>query len=241
MNMLKLKILKRPWLAFFCALIIVGCDGKENKPGEPAPGADQKAPMSGTTVSEAGKEEVSRGTGQTSRPDSSDTTGEPASRDKEKSQRKPLDKPKKFVYRFEPPTQEWPNSEMDDEAEIQAQARLYEQAFDPDDRIEALEEIGSIDSDSIKAVDVFLGALNDPDPEVRLEAVSQLSDSDLPEAADGLVSALNDTDSEVVMEAIDGLSFLDNPSYITDLSVLLSHPDAEVQEAAQEAIEFLED
>jgi len=82
---------------------------------------------------------------------------------------------------------------------------------------------------------------DDPDPEVRMAAVSQLGDSESPEAIDGLVTALNDSDSEVVLEAIDGLEYSADHNVIGSLEKLLPHPDPEVQEAAADAIDYLEE
>jgi HEAT repeat protein len=82
---------------------------------------------------------------------------------------------------------------------------------------------------------------DDPDPEVRTAAVSQLGDSESPEAIDGMVTALNDPNSEVVLEAIDSLEYSADHNVIGSLERLLQHPDPEVREAAQDAIDYLEE
>ena len=82
---------------------------------------------------------------------------------------------------------------------------------------------------------------DDPDPEVRMAAVSQLGDSESLEAINGLVTALNDPNSEVVLEAIDSLEYSADHNVIGNLEKLLQHPDPEVREAAMDAIEYLEE
>jgi HEAT repeat protein len=84
-------------------------------------------------------------------------------------------------------------------------------------------------------------ATDDPDPEVRMAAVSQLGDTESPEAIAGLVTALGDPDSEVVLEAIDGLEYSADHNVIGNLEKLLQHPDPEVREAAEDAIDYLEE
>lgn len=81
---------------------------------------------------------------------------------------------------------------------------------------------------------------DDPAPEVRLAAVSQLSDAESHDAAAALTAALDDPNREVVLEAIDALAFADDPSTIPALEPLLSHPDAAIRSAAEEALDFLE-
>ena len=82
---------------------------------------------------------------------------------------------------------------------------------------------------------------DDPDPEVRITAVSQLGDSESPEAIQGMITALDDPDSEVVLEAIDGLEYSADHNVIGNLEKLLQHPDPEVREAAEDAIDYLEE
>ena len=82
---------------------------------------------------------------------------------------------------------------------------------------------------------------DDPEPEVRMAAVSQLGDSESPEAINGLVTALNDPNSEVVLEAIDSLEYSADHNVIGNLEKLLQHPDPEVREAAEDAIDYLEE
>lgn len=236
MNTSVWKFLMGPhWLALW-ALILVGCDGEEPKDQAASGGTDTVV-----AVDPAGTEqtatEATRNGWRLSKRDASEVTDEPSPPAREKAP----DKPEPVIPRLERSVQEPAEMALDDDAEIEAEALRYRQAMDPEDRAEALEEIGSIDSDSMNAVNVFREALNDPHPEVRIEAVRQLADSETREAWDGLVYALNDTDSEVVLEAIEGLSFLDDPSYIKDLTALMSHPNTDIQEAAQEAIEFLEE
>jgi HEAT repeat protein len=80
---------------------------------------------------------------------------------------------------------------------------------------------------------------DDPSPEVRMAAVSQLGDAESPEAIAGLVSALNDKDPEVVLEAIDALEFAADHKVVGSLEKLLQHPDPEVREAAEDAVDYL--
>ena len=82
---------------------------------------------------------------------------------------------------------------------------------------------------------------DDPDPEVRIAAVSQLGDSESPEAITGMLTALNDANSEVILEAIDGLEYSADQNVIGNLEKLLQHPDPEVREAAEDAIDYLEE
>jgi HEAT repeat protein len=82
---------------------------------------------------------------------------------------------------------------------------------------------------------------DDPDPEVRIAAVSQLGDSESPEAITGMLTALNDANSEVILEAIDGLEYSADQNAIGNLEKLLQHPDPEVREAAEDAIDYLEE
>ena len=81
---------------------------------------------------------------------------------------------------------------------------------------------------------------NDPDPDVRVAAVSQLEDSDAHASVEGLIDALGDRDRRVVLEAIDALEFAGDESVIPSLEPLLDSSDPEIREAAEEAIEFLE-
>jgi HEAT repeat protein len=108
---------------------------------------------------------------------------------------------------------------------------------DPRSRAEAASEV----EPEGRGLDALLGLVySDPDPSVRVAAVSQLEDSDAHAAVEGLISALGDRDRRVVLEAIDALEFAGDESIIPSLEPLLDSPDPEIREAASEAIEFLE-
>lgn len=125
----------------------------------------------------------------------------------------------------------------DEEAREQAAWIERLTASDPRTRAEAAYEV----EPEGRGLDALLGLVyDDPDPSVRVAAVSQLEDSDAHAAVQGLIGALSDPDRRVVLEAIDALEFAGDESVIPSLSPLLDSPDPEIRDAAEEAIEFLE-
>lgn len=81
---------------------------------------------------------------------------------------------------------------------------------------------------------------DDPAPQVRAEAASQISMADEPIALATLVPALQDPDPEVILAVIEALEFVGEPDAIPHLEPFLQHKNEEIREEAQDAIEFLE-
>ena len=79
----------------------------------------------------------------------------------------------------------------------------------------------------------------DRDATVRAAAAEQLEFALSDESTDALLDALGDGDARVVVEAIRALRMQDE-TVIPDLEWLLDHPDASVRVGAAEAIEYLE-
>ena len=80
---------------------------------------------------------------------------------------------------------------------------------------------------------------SEPDAEVRASIVERLGDEESPAAIAAVTGALQDPDPEVVLQAIEVLEFDAEGWLIPELERLLAHPDPEVREAAEDAILYL--
>ena len=74
--------------------------------------------------------------------------------------------------------------------------------------------------------------LDDPDPEVRLEAVWGLSDTGHEMALPSLITALNDEDPGVRLAAVYGLCNIDDPNGLPAVKEMLTDEASEVRVAA---------
>ena len=101
--------------------------------------------------------------------------------------------------------------------------------------------------DAVFWIDLEGGALeqlvsmleSDPDAEVRASIVDRLGDEESPAATAAVTTALRDREPEVVLRAIEVLEFDGGDWLIPELERLLSHPDPEVREAAEDSLLYL--
>jgi len=101
--------------------------------------------------------------------------------------------------------------------------------------------------DAVFWIDLEGGALeqlismleSDPDAEVRASIVDRLGDEESPAATAAVTTALRDRDPEVVLRAIEVLEFDGGDWLIPELERLRSHPDPEVREAAEDSLLYL--
>ncbi len=101
--------------------------------------------------------------------------------------------------------------------------------------------------DAVFWIDLEGGALeqlismleSDPDAEVRASIVDRLGDEESPAATAAVTTALRDRDPEVVLRAIEVLEFDGGDWLIPELEQLRSHPDPEVREAAEDSLLYL--
>jgi HEAT repeat protein len=84
-------------------------------------------------------------------------------------------------------------------------------------------------------------AMQDPEVDVRLAAVTQLGTGEGPEVTDALVTALSDADSDVIEEALDALEATADTRIVPELFALLGHADPRIRERARDAIEYIQD
>jgi hypothetical protein len=121
--------------------------------------------------------------------------------------------------------------------EVQEEVRHQLQSGYAADREEALRWVDLTRETIPVIVDILL---NDPTPEVRVQAADSLTNVTSHEAVAGLLQALSDPDSRVVLMAIEGLVATGDQTLVEQLAPLLDDANAEVRQAALEAIEFLE-
>jgi hypothetical protein len=112
-------------------------------------------------------------------------------------------------------------------------------ALDDPDPEARIDAIFWIDSDDESISRMITMLQSDPDPEVRASIVDRLGDEESPAAIVAVTSALQDSDSEVVLRAIDVLEFEAGDWLIPELERLLTHPDPEVRETAEDTITYL--
>ena len=121
-----------------------------------------------------------------------------------------------------------------------------------EDQAEMLEALDDPDPeariDAVFWIDLEGGALeqlvsmleSDPDAEVRASIVDRLGDEESPAAIAAVTTALRDREPEVVLRAIEVLEFEGGDWLIPELERLLSHPDPEIREAAEDSLLYLE-
>ncbi len=102
------------------------------------------------------------------------------------------------------------------------------------------EAVGQLDADTEGTQRLVEIVTHDPDPRVRAQAASQLSATDSIAGVLCLIRALGDSDPGVVVAAIDSLTFAGDATVVPELRPLTNHPDRRVRQAAAGAIEFLE-
>jgi HEAT repeat protein len=82
---------------------------------------------------------------------------------------------------------------------------------DPKERVKAIRDLAKSGSEAIARIQPYL---NDPDLEVRIEAVKAIDDIGGPRSVDPLIQAARDNDPEVQIRATDGLVNFYSPGYI---------------------------
>ncbi len=82
----------------------------------------------------------------------------------------------------------------------------------------------------------LIGALTDPDPNIRSSAASILGTLSDIRAIEPLIAALRDNDQDVRLEAVRSLDCFDDPRTIGPLKELLKDPSRDVQSAALSAL-----
>ncbi|MGR9086404.1 MAG: HEAT repeat domain-containing protein [Gammaproteobacteria bacterium] len=131
------------------------------------------------------------------------------------------------------------DDEPEDIEDLEAYRRDYEDAVEVDDKSEALAAL--VQADEKNAAVLLQQAYQNPDPDLRKEAVLLMQDyTDDDRVLDLLLSALDDPDSEVVLEAVEGLSEVEENQRALDglARTAQSHPDESVREAAKESVEL---
>jgi hypothetical protein len=90
-------------------------------------------------------------------------------------------------------------------------------------------------------VDQVVFALDDPDPEVREDALEALESIDDPAVNAALSKALNDENPDVREAAMDVLAELESPNTLASLEQALSYGDEDMRESALEILEEMSD
>ncbi len=108
------------------------------------------------------------------------------------------------------------------------------------DALERIETLEELEPEGAGLALITRALRDDPDPEVRMAAATQLETSGSPQAVRALVGALEDRDSQVVISAIEALEYLGDESTLSELERYRNHSDPEVRDAVELAIEFLE-
>lgn len=103
-----------------------------------------------------------------------------------------------------------------------------------------VEAASGLDLDGDSRASVIFLLAADPDSRVRGAAAKRLAEEDSHAAIRGLVEALSDPAREVVLEAVKALAASGDDSVIPELMPLMEHADPEVRSATGEAIEELE-
>lgn len=88
--------------------------------------------------------------------------------------------------------------------------------------------------------DVVALAEDDPSPEVRAAAVEALGFDGTHAAVEAVLGTLDDPDPQVLLAAIEVLEMTGDETVIGRMAPLAEHPSPAVREAAREALEFLE-
>ncbi len=90
-------------------------------------------------------------------------------------------------------------------------------------------------------VDQVVFALDDPDPEVREDALEALESIDDPAVNAALSKALNDENPDVREAAMDVLAELETPNTLASLEQALTYGDEDMRESALEILEEMSD
>jgi hypothetical protein len=90
-------------------------------------------------------------------------------------------------------------------------------------------------------VDQVVSALDDPDPDVREDALEALESIDDPAVNAALSKALNDENPDVREAAMDVLAELETPNTLASLEQALTYGDEDMRESALEILEEISD
>jgi hypothetical protein len=122
------------------------------------------------------------------------------------------------------------------ELETLSQVALY--AEDPDDRLDAIEQLTTLDFDQI--LPVLMQVLSDPDPELRLFALNEIWLSMDEPPLDILGSVVsNDQDPEVRIEALRMVGESEDPRALQMVKAAANDSDEDVREEAADLIDLM--
>jgi HEAT repeat protein len=106
----------------------------------------------------------------------------------------------------------------------------------PNDRAQAAEELGQLGEEARSYVQDLIGALKDPERDVRAKAAVALGFSEAPEAVTPLIQALGDKESVVRSSAVGALSYLKDRRAVQPLIRLLDDQNNEIRDRALRAL-----
>ncbi len=122
-----------------------------------------------------------------------------------------------------------------------ATARERSQAsLDDPDPEVRAEAVAAMDVEGSELDRLIETARSDPDPSVRAAAAERLGDEGTHRAVAGLLDTLGDSDPSVLLAAIQAVESAGDESLVARLEPLTHHPDPQVRAAAGEAIASLE-
>jgi HEAT repeat protein len=128
-------------------------------------------------------------------------------------------------------------NEMERVQEVSEEPRALAADADPVERRERVYET----EPQGDGIGTLMQAMQDPEVDVRLAAVTQLGTGEGPEVTEALVMALSDADSDVIEEALDALESTADARIVPALFALLGHSDPRIRERARDAIEYVQD
>jgi HEAT repeat protein len=99
----------------------------------------------------------------------------------------------------------------------------------------------SEDVDPGSVVERVLIALDDPDPDVRVEALADLEEIDDPAINEALLIALFDDSPEVREAAMEVMEYLESPNTLISLEQAMAHGDIDMMESALSVLEEIPD